>query len=181
MGRHVILLRGVNVGGNNKLPMAALAALLTELGCTGVRTYIQSGNAVVDAGAALAKRLPAALAAAISSRLGLTVPVVVRTAAELAAVTRANPFLARGADPATLHVGFLADAPTAARIAALDHDRSPPDAFAVHGRELYLWLPNGAGKSKLTNAYFDRALATVVTVRNWNTVGKLIELSAQQM
>ena len=143
--RHVVLLRGVNVGGKNRMPMAELTARLTELGCADVRTYIQSGNAVVGAGAALAKRLPTAVAAAIAARLGLTVPVIVRTAVELAAAARANPFLARGADPKTLHVGFLAHAPSAAAIAALDPARSPPDAFEVRGRELYLCLPNGAG------------------------------------
>jgi uncharacterized protein (DUF1697 family) len=90
---------------------------------------------------------------------------------------RGNPFLEAGADIGTLHVAILADAPAAAKVKALDPDRSPPDAFAVRGREIYLQCPNGYGRTKLTNAYFDSKLATTSTVRNWRTVLKLVELA----
>ncbi len=177
--RQVVLLRGVNVGGHNRVPMAELAALLTELGCTDVRTFIQSGNAVVGASAALARRLPGAVAAAIEARLGLRVPVIVRSATALAAAVRDNPFVARGAEPSTLHIGFLAEAPSAAAIATLDPDRSPPDAFELRGRELYLCFGKGVATTRLTNAYFDRVLATTTTVRNWSTVNALVALATK--
>jgi uncharacterized protein (DUF1697 family) len=175
---HVALLRAINVGGRNALPMKDLAALCEAAGCRDVVTYIQSGNVAFGATAALAKKLPAALEAAIRARAGIDVPVIVRDAAALAAVACGNPFLAEGVDAAELHVGFLAATPTAARIAALDGQRSPPDAFVVRGREIFFRFPKGVGKTKLTVTYFDAKLATTITLRNWRTLGALLELVA---
>jgi uncharacterized protein (DUF1697 family) len=92
------------------------------------------------------------------------------------AVVAGHPFPAAEADEQTLHVMFLADPPNPRRVAELDSERSPPDEFVVRGREIYLRLPNGAGRSKLTNADFDTKLATITTVRNWRTVSRLLEL-----
>jgi len=161
---HVALLRGINVGGKNMVPKAALIGAFENAGATNVRTYIQSGNVVFDS--------PTSdkVSARVSKRLG--VPVVTRTASELTKVVTNNPFLARGEDKC--HVVFLADRP--AKGAALDPERSPGDEFAIVGREVYLFLPNGVGKSKLTNDYLDRRLGTTSTVRNWRTVLKLVEM-----
>ncbi len=175
---HAALLRGINLGAVNRLPMAELAAMFTAAGCREVQIYIQSGNVVYRATSALAARVPALIAAAIAERFGHRVPVVTRTAAELLALSRANPFLRAGADPATLHVVFLAERPTAARVATLDPDRSPPDELAVRGREVYLRCPDGFGRSKLTNDYFESRLATTTTIRNWRTVLKLVDMTA---
>lgn len=173
---HVALLRGINVSGKNMLPMPDLAAIFAATGCEDVRTYIQSGNVVYRTGTANAKRVPARATAAIAAQFGYKVPVVARTGAEFASVQAANPFLKRGTDPKTLYVAFLATVPTAAQAAALDPKRSPADRFVLVGRELYLYLPNGAGASKLTNDYLDRTLGTVSTIRNWNTVQKISAL-----
>jgi uncharacterized protein (DUF1697 family) len=176
-GVHVALLRGINLGGR-QVPMKELAALFEKEGrCRDVRTYIQSGNVVYRAAAADAARVAARLEAALKARFGFEVPVVTRTAGELAEVARKNPFLRAGADPVRLHVSFLAAVPTAARVAALDPTRSPPDEFKVVGREIYLHTPQGFGNTKLTNSYFDGALGTVSTVRNWRTVLKLLEMA----
>jgi uncharacterized protein (DUF1697 family) len=113
----------------------------------------------------------------IDEEVGLRVPVVLRSADELAAVVAKNPFVRAGADEDQLHVMFLAAKPTAAQARALDPARSPGDEFALVGRDLYLKLPNGVARTKLTNAYFDKALGTVGTARNWRTVLKLVELS----
>jgi uncharacterized protein (DUF1697 family) len=172
----VALLRGINVGGKNKLAMQDLAALFTAAGCREVRTYIQSGNVVFAAEAVRAKRVPGAIARAIRAEFGLEVPVVLRSAVELQRVLGRNPFL--GADEDALHVAFLEDAPARGRVATLDPRRSPPDEFTVVGREIYLRCPNGIGKSKLTCAYFDSKLATISTLRNWRTVSRLVELAA---
>ncbi len=172
----VALLRGINMGGKNRLPMKDLAAMLAAAGCSDVETYIQSGNAVFRAPAALARKLPGVLEGAISKRFGFRVPVVLRSAGELGQVARGNPFLAAGADPATLHVAFLAGLPSASRAGGLDAHRSPPDELAVRGREIYLRLPNGVARSKLTNAWFDSALGTTSTLRSWRTVLELLEL-----
>jgi len=174
---HVALLRGVNVGGKNSVPMADLAALFAEAGCSSVRTYIQSGNVVFAPPAKRPADLAGLLARRIEARFGLKVPVVLRSAGELEAVVRGNPFLAEGADEERLHVMFLAGAPAPEAVARLDPHRSPPDRFVVAGRDVYLHTPNGMARSKLTNDHFDRALATVSTVRNWRTVSKLLEMA----
>ena len=123
--------------------------------------------------AAVVRKVPSLVTAALKKNFGIDSPLVLRDAAELAAVVKSNPFLDRGEDQATLHVGFLADVPEPARVKALDPARSPPDEFQVKGRELYLHFPNGLGRSKLTNAWFDKQLETLSTVRNWNTVLEL--------
>jgi len=173
---HVALLRGINVGGKNRLRMADLVALLEEAGARDARTHLQSGNAVFAASRALAERLPRRLSAALAREHGLTVPVVLRSARELAAVAAHNPFLDEGADPSTLAVAFLAERPARSALAALDPERSPGDRLVARGRELYLHFPNGAARSKLTNAYLDRTLGTTSTVRNWRTVRALADL-----
>jgi len=174
---HVALLRGINVGGKNKLPMKELVEIFTDADARDVLTYIQSGNIVFRASAALARRLPAVVAKAISNRFGFEVPVVVRTAEELRRVARANPFLRAGRKEGALLVSFLASEPSPTQARALDPDRSSPDEFELRGREIYLYCPNGIGRTKLTNAYFDSKLATTSTVRNWKTVLRLVELS----
>jgi len=172
---HVALLRGINVGGKNKLPMKTLVELLEAAGCEDVRTYIQSGNAVFRAPPAAG--LADDLRARIRRRTKLEVPVVLRTGAELETVQRRNPF-AREA-PESLHVAFLADAPGRAAAARLDPTRSPGDRFELRGRELYLHLPNGVARTKLTNAWLDRVLETTSTVRNWRTVGILAQMARE--
>ncbi|MCY3749217.1 MAG: DUF1697 domain-containing protein [Chloroflexi bacterium] len=173
---YVALLRGINVGGRNKLPMRELAAMFMSVGCKGVRTYIQSGNVVFRASQELADRLPALVSAEIAASRGFQIPVILRTASEFSRIVRDNRFLAAGPDPTKLHVGFLADTPDPAHVARLDPDRSPPDVFEVQGREVYLHFPAGVARSKLDNAYFDRTLHTVCTIRNWRTVCRLNEM-----
>lgn len=168
---YLALLRGINVGGKNLLPMADLRVLVGEAGGVDVRTYIQSGNVIFRATPDVARDLPARVGVAIAERFGLRVPVILRSADAVAAVVGGNPFLA--SDPAVaqqeLHVVFLADTPENARATRLDPARSQPDQFRLCGRELYLRTPNGLGRSKLTNDYFDRTLATISTTRNWRT------------
>lgn len=158
--------------------MKDLAAIFAGLGAANVRTYIQSGNVVFEASAKIAQGIPEAATSAIEARFGYDVPVVVRSASELTAAIKANPFIARGIETAVLHVAFLADTPAEVRVAALDPARSTSDAFEVRGREVYLHLPNGVGRSKLTNDYFDRTLGTTSTIRTWRTVEALAELLA---
>lgn len=177
IGVYVALMRGVNVGGKNRLPMKDLAAIFGDAGCADVVTYIQSGNVVFRATDACAARVPAAVGRVVADRFAFRSPVVMRSAAELRTVARGNPYLKAGADLDALHVLFLADRPTAARVAELDPHRSPPDEFRVRGREVYFRCPNGVGRSKLTVGYFDSKLATTSTLRNWRTVLKLVEMS----
>jgi len=174
---YVALLRGINVGGKRKLPMKELAEVFSASKCNNVRTYIQSGNVVFCAPPELVKRLAAALEKKIEARFGFAVPVILRGHDQLANVAQANPFLKRGASDQMLHVVFLANEPSADAVGKLDPQRSPGDEFRVVGSEIFLYLPNGAGNSKLTNAYFDSKLSTIGTARNWATVLKLLEMT----
>jgi uncharacterized protein (DUF1697 family) len=173
----VALLRGINVGGKNLLPMKDLACMFEAAGCTRVRTYIQSGNVLFTASRAKTVNLPGLIHDAIADRFGYQVPVLLRTLEELDATIGNNPYLEAGAPESWLHVMFLADHPETARVATLDPLRSPLDAYTVRGREIYLQCPNGVGNTRLTNSYFDSRLATVSTGRNWRTVCKLLELA----
>ena len=173
---HLALLRGVNVGGKNKLPMKALAEMFVAAGCANVRTFIQSGNVVFDASPRVAATLGALIPARIAEGFGYRTPVVLRTVEQVADVVASNPFLASGAPEDALAVLFLADLPEPDRVNLLDPDRSPPDSFVVRGREVYLNLANGFARTKLTNTYFDSKLATVSTGRNWRTVTKLLAM-----
>ncbi|MBV9300629.1 MAG: DUF1697 domain-containing protein [Acidobacteriaceae bacterium] len=172
----VALLRGINLAGRNRLPMKGLIEIFGAAGCTDVSTYIQSGNVLFNAPAALIKRLPEVITEQIAARFGCRVPVILRTSNQIARIISENPFLKMGKPESTLHVYFLANEPDASTVRSLDPDRSPPDAFRVLNREIYLHLPNGMGRTKLSNVYFDAKLATTSTARNWATVLKLYEL-----
>src|SRR4051794_15276537 len=172
MARYVALLRGVNVGGKNKLPMADLRELFESLGHHDVKTYIQSGNIVFSSAK---KPSPSSLEKAVAERFDLSVSIVLRTAAEMVQVVEANPF--PDADDKTLHVGFMAAKPAKSAVSGLDGAPFEPDTFAILGDTLYMHLPNGLGRAKLP-AYLDRKLKVPTTVRNWNTVNKLIAMTS---
>jgi uncharacterized protein (DUF1697 family) len=158
--------------------MSDLRSALTSFGHDNVVTYLQSGNVVFRSEAA-EKGIAAGIEQQIASELGLDVAVLLRTPQELDEIAAGNPFLEDEADFARLHVVFLEGAPDRAAIAGLDPERSPPDRFATgsRDREIYLHLPNGSGRSKLTIDYFERRLGTRATARNWRTVLRLVELT----
>jgi uncharacterized protein (DUF1697 family) len=172
---YVALLRGINVGGKTKIAMAALRDTCAAVGCEDVVTYIQSGNVVLRSRLS-ADKLRTGLEAAIAADFGFSPAVMIRTAKEMAAVVEGNPYA--DVDPQYVHVGFLHVPPGAKAeqcLAAVDCD---PERVAVAGRELYLHLPNGMGRANLP-VQIDRCLRpTQMTVRNWRTVTKLVELAS---
>ena len=169
----VALLRGVNVGAAKRLAMASLQAAFEDAGGRKVETLLQSGNVVfdapADAGEAIAVRVRASLARAAD----IDAPIVLRDGDSWLKLVAGNPFLAAGADPDMLHAACLSAAPSAEHVARLEPDRSPPDAFVVVGADVYLSLPNGVARSKLSNAWLDARLGVISTMRNWRTVTKL--------
>jgi len=167
MSEHIVLLRGVNLGPHNRLPMPALAAVLADAGASEVRTYIQSGNAVCRIPDDKLACFASWVAAELQARHNIRTPVVLRSAAELRDTVRLNPY---PGEEDQLFVAFLADLPTPERLATLDPQRSPGDRFTVVGRDVYMHLGNGAAKTKLTNDWMDRRLKTISTARNWRTV-----------
>ena len=176
MPRYAVLLRAVNVGGANKLPMAALRDALTKAGYRDVATYIQSGNVALSSPSKSDADVARGVAKVIAKSFRLEVGVVARTHAELAAL--AHPF-GDAAETKRVHVVFFSAAPTKAAIATLDPARSPGDVFVVRGAEMYLHTPDGMGKSKITMDWLERRLGVTGTARNWNTVEKLVELSRE--
>jgi uncharacterized protein (DUF1697 family) len=183
MPTYVILLRAVNVGSTGKLPMADFRKLLAEVKCANIETYIQSGNAVVDAkcsAAALAKTVAAALA----KYMGSPVPVIVRTHAELDRLIAANPFAKEAAaDGARVHVAFLegpagSGAPAALEAIVKQYPKRR-DRYHLAGDAIYFHFPDGAAETKFSGKTLDRAIGVAGTGRNWNTVLKLHAMSAR--
>ncbi len=179
MTTYIALLRGINLGGKNKLPMKDLKEMFTAAGCRNAVNYIQSGNVVFQAERGAVKKLGGIVSSEIEKRFGHKPPMVFRTAEQMNEAIRTNPFIAEGISEDALHLMFLDGVPDAAAVKALDPDRSPPDRYRVRGQEIYLHLPNGGARSKLTNAYFDSKLRTMSTVRNWRTVRKLAEMAGK--
>ncbi len=176
MTRWSALLRGVNVGGGNKIAMTALRASCEACGFERVGTYIQSGNLVFDASGDEAS-VTTALRKLLVAEHGLKVPVVVRTAKEMDRLVDRHPGLAAGIDPKYLHIVFLDKKVAQADVGRIDGARFEPDVFEVDGREIYVTYPDGSGRSKLTIEVFEKAFGVTATARNVNTVHKLIDLA----
>jgi uncharacterized protein (DUF1697 family) len=176
MGRHVVFLRGINLGGKRRVPMSELRATLEEAGYDNVRTHLQSGNVVLTSEAAPGE-LERDLAATLRDAFGFDIAVVVRTRDELAAVIERDPFGDEAADPARYQVSFLSAEPDPAGVAELEGAEVAPERVAVLGREVYAWHPGGVGRSELAKLITDRRLGVEVTARNWRTVTKLLELA----
>ncbi|MDT0302607.1 DUF1697 domain-containing protein [Streptomonospora wellingtoniae] len=174
MGTYAALLRGINVGGRNKVRMADLRALLDGLGYTGTATLLQSGNAVFGAAEADPRALGTAIEGALADELGVSVAVIVRSAADLRRVVDGIPFPVR--DPAKCAVAFLDSPVDRERLAALDSAAYAPEELVPGDREVYLYFPDGLGRAKLA-PLLDRYLPAPVTVRNWNTTTRLLDLA----
>ncbi|MEV6672916.1 DUF1697 domain-containing protein [Streptomyces sp. NPDC051162] len=173
---YAALLRGINVGGHRKVPMADLRALLTEAGYGDVRTHLQSGNAVFTSAATDEAVLAARLSQAVEERFGFAVDVLVRDHAYLKAIADACPFPAASLEPKQLHVTYFANPITAADFTKVDPSRFLPEDFRLGDRALCLYAPDGLGRSKLADV-LARISPGVATSRNWNTVMKLVELT----
>jgi uncharacterized protein (DUF1697 family) len=172
MTTYIGLLRAVNVGGRNKISMAALRELVEQAGYSDARTYVQSGNVVFTTPDRSRTRIESTLERELAAR-GLATPVMVRTGRDLQRTLAANPF--PEADPKTILVVFLKEA--ASHTGPLDTSRYGPEQVHASGRELFVRYPNGVGRSKLTPAVLERAVGTPGTGRNWNTVNKLAEMA----
>ncbi|MGW1838034.1 DUF1697 domain-containing protein [Streptomyces sp. NPDC002067] len=178
MSTQIALLRGINVGGHNSFPKARQLELARSAGLRDVTVLLQTGNLVFADPGTPPEETARLLQERILADLGLTVPVVVRTAAEFAATVAANPYPRAVAEPRTLHVTFLSAAPAdTSRLDALDQAAFAPDSFRLVGRELYLYCQDGIGRSKLAQAVGRAPLGVTATSRNWNTVSKILALT----
>lgn len=168
----IALLRGINVGGNNKLPMKALAALLADMGLREVQTYIQSGNVVFRCDTNNRGALAAQISAAIEAQHGFAPQVLLLDAVELREAMAGNPYPEAEATPALLSVYFLGETPRHADLEGLASLKSASERFTLAGKVFYLHAPEGVGRSKLA-ARAEKLLGVPATARNWSTVCKL--------
>ncbi len=176
---YAALLRGINVSGSKRVPMPELRTVLTELGHTGIATHLQSGNAVFRSGSDDEDALAAALERALRERFGFAVDYLVRDAGYLAAVADACPFPAAELEGKQLHVTFFDRPVDAERFADLKAGDFLPEEFRLGDRCLYLYAPDGLGRSRLAVALGRprHVKGLIATSRNWNTVAKLVELT----
>ena len=175
MTRQVLLLRGVNLGPRNRVPMAELRAALEEAGFEDAKTYLQSGNVVVSSKAKL-EQSARKVERLIKEHFGLEIAVVGRTGAQLARIVSRDPLGDVATDPKRYQVSFLGGALPAASRQKLEQVRVESERFVVHGREIYAWHPSGVARSKLWAALAGHGLGVTATARNWTTVTKLLEL-----
>ncbi|MFI1396976.1 DUF1697 domain-containing protein [Streptomyces sp. NPDC020681] len=177
--RYAALLRGINVGGHKKVPMAQLREVLGELGHGDIATYLQSGNAVFSSDSDDEQALATALERAIERRFGFGVDCLVRGGPYLKAVADACPFPAASLEAKQLHVTYFSEPVAPERLAPIDAAAFLPEEFRLGDRALYLYAPDGLGRSKLAEALAKPRLfkGITATTRNWNTVVKLVELT----
>ena len=175
MNTYIALLRGINVGGNNSLPMKELVAILEGTGARKIKTYIQSGNAVFQSAAKKPSQFPQKLAAEIKKRHGFEPYIHIL---EVEAIKRAiaeNPFPEAEADPSSLHLGFLASRPKSPNLEKLSSLKKESERFHLTDGVFYLHAPEGVGRSKLA-ASAEKLLGVPMTDRNWRTVCKVMEM-----
>jgi uncharacterized protein (DUF1697 family) len=175
---YVSMLRAVNVGGSSRIKMDALQRVYESLGLADVQTLLQSGNVVFRSTLTDRPRLVKRIMQELERQLGLQIEVILRTLAEVASIVERGPMLSPRADPSKLLVMFLSSVPNAAAQAALlkwHKSKEMSEMLELRGPEIYLYYPDGVGRSKLTNAVIEDKLETAGTARNWNTLVKLVE------
>jgi uncharacterized protein (DUF1697 family) len=172
----VALLRAINLGAHNKVPMAGLRDVFAEAGASNVRTYIQSGNVVFTAPTSSRTALARKLERAVDDAFGVSAAVVLRTFGELQGVVDSHPF---GRDTATTMVAFLAKKPAAAKVRAVRALDVAPDEVELVGTDVYLRYPNGVQGATLTGARLEKELGVAATARNWRTVTRLAEMTRE--
>jgi len=174
----ISMLRGVNVGGHNKIKMDALRALYESLKFTGCQTFIQSGNVIFKTKERNLAKLSSQIQTAIERSFGFRPDVILRTSAELRDVIARNPFAKRrGIEPGKLIVAFLAGAPAAQARDNILKLKTDPEELRIDGSELYIYYPNGMGRSKLAWSLIERTLKISGTCRNWNSVTKMLVIA----
>lgn len=179
MKTYIALFRGINVGGNNMLPMKELVSVLKSLGLKGVRTYIQSGNVIFQSQAVNTTQLSVRISSAIMKSHGFEPKVLLLDSATLDKAIKSNPYPEAKSEPNTLHVNFLSLIPPAPDLKSLEKIKAESERFHLAGEVLYLHAPKGIGRSKLA-AGMERLLGVPMTSRNWRTVCKLKEMIADK-
>jgi uncharacterized protein (DUF1697 family) len=175
---YIALFRGINVGGKNSLPMKVLVAILEELGCKNIRTYIQSGNAVFQSKEKNISTLSKNISSGIMQRNDFQPHILVLEIADIEKAIEKNPFPEAASDPATLHLGFLSGAPVNPDLSKLDKIKQASERYHLIDKFFYLHAPDGFGRSKLA-AGCEKLLGVPMTFRNWKTICKVREIALE--
>jgi len=178
--RYIALLRGINVSGQKKIKMIDLKNLFEDLGFKNVRTYIQSGNVIFDYNHIDIEKLANEIEKRISETFGFFVNTIIRTDEELRNIINNNPFVKDpNVESENLYVTFMLDIPDSRAVKPLDEKKEENEKLLIISREIYLYCPNGYGRTRLNNVMIERKLKTVATTRNWKTINNLLEVSKQ--
>lgn len=181
MKKFIALLRGINVSGHRLIRMEDLRELFSEMGFKDVSTYIQSGNVIFRSGNSEAADMERLITQAIQKKYGFEAPVRIVDFEDLQIVFANNPFINNHSrDIPFLHVSFLSGIPDLEDLKKLDAKAFLPDEFFVNGNYIYLYCPNGYGRTKLTNSFFEKKLKLEATTRNWKTIIELMRISSQK-
>lgn len=175
MDTYIALFRGINVGGNNRLPMVELVDVLEGLGLSSIKTYIQSGNVVFQSKNINSTKLSQKISAAIEKHFGFVIQVLILDVHELENAIALKPFPETNAEPSTLHFFFLSSLPVQPNLEMLESVKKDSEQFRLIDKVFYLYAPEGVGRSKLTMKV-EKVLGVSVTARNWRTVSKIMEL-----
>ena len=172
--RYLMLLRGINVGTRNRVPMAELRSKLANEGYCDVATVLQSGNVIISTESDRPDALVDAMQRLLSDNFGVNVPCIVRTAKQIRALLERNPLRQVVSDPSRYLVNFLSKEPDPEAAAALLEEDHSPEAIAIEGTEAYVWTPDGVKAMTLSYAHLEQRLGVVATARNWNTLEKIV-------
>jgi uncharacterized protein (DUF1697 family) len=179
MKTYISILRGINVGGRKMITMDALSKLYESLGCTHVITYIQSGNVIFDSSRGNSQDLGEAIARKIKESCRIDVDVFMRSRDDFDRIIKNNPF-SNNKNTSRLYVTFLSDIPSDHFVNTLDAGKGGAEEFVIAGKEIYVFCPNGYGRAKFSNNYFEKKLNVSATTRNWNTVTTLFSMATGQ-
>lgn len=178
---YISMLRGINVGGVKRITMKELSQIYQSLNFTNVETYLQSGNVVFETAEQDIAKLTEAIEAEIEKSLGYPIKVFVRSIGDFVRIIAGNPFTsARHLEPVKIHVTFLYKTPSGNVLADLKNPNEDGDEFSVAGRKIYIYCPNGYGRTKLSNNFFEQYFAMPATTRNWKTVKSLYEIAKRK-
>jgi len=177
----ITMLRGINMTGHNTIKMTGIADLFRQLGYTDAETYIQSGNIVFTCHNGKIDDVSSRIQKAILSKFNLNIAVITRTLDEMKKINAVNQFLEEpGFDPSKMAVLFLERRPSDAQVLKVAGIDYPPDKFNINGSEIYVYCPNGFGKTKLYTNFFEAKMKVTGTARNWRTVNKLLEMAEKK-
>ena len=180
MQTYIAILRGINVGGASMIKMPVLQKAFEDAGFRNVKTYIQSGNVLLNHQESEPGALAREIGEMLKRNLRMDIPVLVLALEDITGIFENNPFVnSRQKDISKLHVTFLASLPETERISKIEKDKYLPDEFYLLGKAIYLFCPDGYGRTKLNNNFFESKLKIAATTRNWKTVTELVRLGGE--